>query len=337
MDPAEGQQFGGLQTTARPYFPGGKGQGKLFADPKPTDEHRWPRGYTPERMHEVRRWGPNVGPLPGEGRFDPKSHQMERGLQEHIARSTTPVSDFSATTVEGHHRSYPLSIRPGTIHPDRPNASGTYGSGGTDSRQGDITLASPVSGRSTGQTLLHELGHHRSHKVENEGAGTVHARLTGKKTPTRRGQEEAFADDNMMERFRPDPRDVRKGIDTRPDASYEHERSFKGQGGKVAYEAYLKHRKTLSPTEKTAGLMRGAMGISDQRKKQQERQPKPDTGGGFAHEGGLFGVGPHRQVHGSMTGLEAHVENNKLFHRDDDPERNWIPSPVHFHDRREDG
>lgn len=27
----------------------------LFPQPKPTDEHRWPRGYTPERQAEVRK------------------------------------------------------------------------------------------------------------------------------------------------------------------------------------------------------------------------------------------------------------------------------------------
>jgi hypothetical protein len=109
----------------------------LFPQPKPTDEHRWPRGYTPERMAEVMdamgsergpkrpqgapglsrdpegNWipipGSNTGRavevreiptrLPDEPQVHPWDAVPDLSLEEYIARGGTPWSPGSPTSI----------------------------------------------------------------------------------------------------------------------------------------------------------------------------------------------------------------------------------------------
>jgi len=248
-----------------PYFPKG-GQGKLFHDPKPVDEHRYQRGYTPERMREVRNarievhpgesYDRAVGASANSGMSGPPpftGHGAQRRIHEVIARSTTPASDFE-TTPHGHTPDdyYPLKIRTGSA--DRSGAAGWYHPGGVYDR-GTIHLSSMADlgnkGEEVpGQTLLHELGHYHSAKVAQNPFASYD-------TPVRRGNEEAHADDNMVGRWRPDPRDVRRGQSAPKNPSYEYDGSFKGIGGNAAHRAYTKARQTLKPEEKADILKYG--------------------------------------------------------------------------------
>jgi len=323
-----------------PHFPGnnskGWSQGKLFKDPKPTDEHRYQRGYTPERMQEVRgaRMDIDAGPsqVPDRVRAGPfTEHGGERHVQEVIARSTTPMHEINVPkTPWGSDRDpddvFPLHINAGVtsgMGARGRSFAGTYKGGGSHER-GEIDLAGGALGNHlgnerAGQTLLHELGHYKSAKVEHNDS--AHYR-----TPSQRGKEEAVADDNEMERWRPDPRDVRAGRSKAPQASYENSGAFMGMGGQKAHGPYVRARKTLNPMEKEVIKAHGfrPQGLA----KQLAAQKTPaDRDGSFEHSGGLFGVSPGRQ--GDMTKQEVDVENNKLFHRGNDEERNWQPNQHH--------
>jgi hypothetical protein len=223
----------------KPYFTRG-GQGKLFRDPKPVDEHRYQRGYTPDRMRDVKSW--DIDPNPGKEGTPYGGHGGAHRILETIARSTTPASDFPHDDDK-----YPLRIDAGQ---SLNSASGTYQDDSMWSR-GRIALAG-YKNRDTGkvgfqagrqmeervgQTLMHELGHYRSKKVERN----PHSYYS---TPTDRGKEEAFADDNEVSRFRPDPRDVRRGLSQPVTPSYESVVAHYGIGGKKSHAAYLRARKT---------------------------------------------------------------------------------------------
>lgn len=262
-----------------PYFTKG-GQGKFFRDPKPNDANRWPRGYTPERMSEVRRLPieveagiPGVDSLTGPAgrRTAFTGPAGARRVLETIARSTTPAEEFThPTTPWGTEKDpddlYPLHIRTGVdplLRGRLGAAAGTFQPGGHSER--GLIHVGPHHGQfeeAAAHTLMHEMGHARS-KAEHTAAYD---------TPTQRGKEEARADDNMLERFRPDPRDVRRGraaraverpdpmdplrepgaydwnlhnkrqLGLRPKAVYESRGAWEGYGGRVGHQAYLKAR-----------------------------------------------------------------------------------------------
>jgi hypothetical protein len=240
----------------RPYYPhrgspekrAQPTQGKLFRDPKPTDEARYPRGYTPERMQEVR--GMPIEIHEGyEGAFS--GPEGPRQVREVIARSTTPAHELP-------HDQGDLQI---SLGHDMPTAKGAYGYSfrGIGKIRLDVGHHYGVNRwfwnqnqMRQGQTLMHELGHARS-DVEKRPHSYP-------RTQTQLGQEEAFADENMLQRWRPDPRDVRRGESYGPTPSYEHEDTFEGltppgakrqtpagqagKAAKTAHRAYLKARTT---------------------------------------------------------------------------------------------
>jgi len=242
----------------KPYFTK-SGIGKLFRDPKPIDKHRYPWGYTPERMREVRNTHLDITHVGSDTDAfgGPGGAHRAYGV---IARSTTPVEDFQSTphgyTEDDYH---PLEIMTGS--PMRRGVSGMYHSTRDATyHRGLIEISGEkgehppgprsrfdrsVAEHQAGQTLLHELGHYKSRMVENNPSAAYD-------TPTQRGKEEAVADDNKVTRYRPDPRDVRRwpGFSKTPVGAYEPSGAFQGLGGAVAHRAYVKARKTLSPEEK---------------------------------------------------------------------------------------
>lgn len=240
-----------LRQFGTPYFPGNDktkaSQGKLFHDPKPVDEHRYQRGYTPARMAEVRGMTLDIqpgekGPFTGPG----AAHRVH----EVIARSTTPAHEH----VEEYNGDKGLVIR--TAATKMGNAAAFYQHPSYAEPRGSISLGR-TNEIGEGQNLMHELGHYRSSLVDY----TEHANPD---TPVDRGREEAFADENMMSRWRPDPREVRRFPNPRhhvPHPSYEYELAFKGMGGKKAHKAYLKAR--TSPIQKDLESARHAAKNAD--------------------------------------------------------------------------
>jgi len=306
-------QFGG------PRFTKG-GQGKFFSDPKPVDEHRYQRGYTPERMNDVRQARMMVtAGQEGSGPFTGPAGEQQ--VHEVIARSKTPMREINIPkTAYGTDRDpddvFPLHIETGlkgNLSGRSTAAAGTYSGGGMYER-GNIRIAGGAVGNyggaeGAGQTLLHELGHYRSAKVEHNDS--AHYR-----TPGQVGKEEAFADDNEKERWRPDPRDVRKGISKPPRGAYENSGAFNGLGGKKAHGPYVRARKTLNPEEKKTILEHGfrPMGRS---------KPEPFThevtGEHYSHTG----VGRDWHVQGNLYA----AENEKLFN--DRREASLKPAMTH--------
>jgi hypothetical protein len=275
-----GTQFAGY-VDPKPYFPqkgSDKGpsigsQGKLFRDAKPTAKHRYQRGYTPERMAQVKAMPIKTYTGDRGGAFSGAAgHQQVR---EVIARSATPAEEikpqFTGDT---------LTIRTGA---SLGSNAGTYakskfgGHGTIDLDRGYGSKSHPHENREqAGQTLLHELGHARSNYEYTE-----HSALD---TRAKLGEEEAYADDNMMKRWRPDPRDVRRGRSHAPSPSYESPDAFKGYqvpaqlsritGGKTAHKAYLAARQT--PIQRDIRLKQAA---GERRAAYFQPQMIRDTGG----------------------------------------------------------
>jgi hypothetical protein len=224
--------------------PGQYRQLTLFPQPKPTDQHRWPRGYTPERMAEVRQAMGDVGvyvntsvgsdeskpssfvhrPVPGETKSSDlpaitteREGFAERRVAEVIARSTMPadvVSRQQFTDRTGRERTATLSISVNAA----PAGWGNY-SNGVGEDVGDLrgyvqihsNLQNVKPGDAAGTrlrdeiTLMHELGHHRS-VLE----GNPHSVLYDDPkpyTPAVAGKEEGRADRNVIEHYRAHPKD----------------------------------------------------------------------------------------------------------------------------------
>lgn len=246
----------------KPYMTKG-GQGKLFSDPKPTNEHRYQAGYTPDRMAAVRDSMIDVQSGP-EGHFGgPAGQHRALGV---IARSKTPVREFNEAPVKvaikrsgmqdpsgvSHDDLWPLRVNMATKSVQGSGkrgagaAAGNYSSGGAWER-GSINVGAHhhESEEHAGQSLIHELGHYKSAKVDNSG----HQEWYGR-DPAETGREEARADDNMVSRWRPDPRDVRHGTSNPKTPTYEWSGAFSGMGSGKAHGPYVTARKTLSPGEK---------------------------------------------------------------------------------------
>jgi hypothetical protein len=206
-------------------------QGVLF---KPTAEatglaaqHRWPRGYTPERQAEVGQAivPGSVGVTPGlpathfsvdpQEKFYKGGHwtrstpdiQAEHGeiarrrIIDTIARSGMPVEHLQPAPTFEIHRSYesaealgsyrtPARAVPKTSALDELQAQHDVRfEQATKSGQIHISALPEQGGRMEG-TLLHELGHHRSFQT-----GTEHSEYA---SPEQRGREEAYADAYML-------------------------------------------------------------------------------------------------------------------------------------------
>ena len=102
--PEAGEAGSGVSLFNPTPFSTAGGQGKLFGDEKPTAKNRYPRGYTPERMAQVRS-APIE--LTNETEFAPTreerqaavhapmtGHGAVREAQEAIARSSAPMEHF---------------------------------------------------------------------------------------------------------------------------------------------------------------------------------------------------------------------------------------------------
>lgn len=240
------------QAQLSPYFPhrgspakrAQPTQGKLFQESKPTPEHRYQKGYTPERMRDVRETMP-YEVYPGQkGHFS--GPHGEHQVHQIIARSTTPTGEILEKNPDyskggGFHLPIHTGSRISGGRRGQPAAAGAYvnqrNAQGIQGAHGEIHLSGEAdTPEREGQTLLHELGHWRSNRL-----WTPHSYVD---TPAQRGKEEAFADENMLTRWRPDPRDVHRGTSQPPSPSYESESAHQGIGGQKSHTAYLKARKT---------------------------------------------------------------------------------------------
>jgi hypothetical protein len=158
-------------------------------------------------------------------------------VKQVLARSTTPAEELKPTG-PGQR----LRITSGSARASK-NAWASYThKPSLGRRPGEILLGKDPDENMTGQALLHEMGHFKSHME-----GTPH--FTSRQ-PSDFGKEEAYADENMLQRWRPDPRDVRRGKAPRMDLAYENRSAFgrTGSGG-VAHRTYLKSRTT--PIQRT--------------------------------------------------------------------------------------
>jgi hypothetical protein len=203
----------------KPYFTKG-GQGKFFPDPKPVAEHRYPRGYTPERMKEVREAPMEISIAPKRTQKTSDPYKV-RKVQETIARSSTPMSEIESQyghpslrirmglrlrqgwggVFESENRTVKVANSP--PKPVSPEMKTVLGKKASRISRVQTTRRREENYQGTEHTLLHEMGHFRSH-VEKQ----PHSRYW---TPEEQGQEEAFADTSMLERHRVDPRSERRG------------------------------------------------------------------------------------------------------------------------------
>lgn len=128
----------------------------LFPQPKPIDEHRWPRGFTPERMAEVKAarigmefhepptqvgtgratpsvldatWYAPMMPLDDGGAFGEANPQQlnrqlgARRIRETIARSGTPMTDLQGSGETGPSREVFIHVDP---HRSTERRRGSY-------------------------------------------------------------------------------------------------------------------------------------------------------------------------------------------------------------------
>jgi hypothetical protein len=160
-------------------------QGTLFqggAD-QMTDA-KWPRGYTPERLHQVL---PLIAPDKDWLRDRPMGPPWDlipdrRKLVDTVARSTVPAAHLRGVQFSAGRRMLDMEL------PEGEYATGTY-----TPQEGSflphIQIAEMHSGNST---PIHEIGHHVSHQRG----------LVSYETPGERGHEEGLADAYAQEHFR---------------------------------------------------------------------------------------------------------------------------------------
>lgn len=183
-------------------------QGTLFqGGTKYSSDARYPRGYTPERLHEAanaiggdlggRGGGYTRGKgasaayyrdykyTGGSGRAD---NAPKRAAVDNLARSTVPMSDLEPAP--GRRLSFWIDRAHDQGLKDT-NARGAYWhESPAQSTRHDIKVRTD-SVDST--TLIHEIGHHVSHmRPDHEGYDS----------PARQGKEEGFADAYSFEHYR---------------------------------------------------------------------------------------------------------------------------------------
>jgi len=165
-------------------------QGTLFqgGNAHIAPEHRYQKGYTPERMAEVKKATRWLGPAVHQG--EPDWGRTFGGLhraQQTVARSTVPVEDMHGASIHVLHPDL-FAGRPGI----KDGAAGTYfHHRDTRKTPGEILVR---EGHETTPTVIHEIGHHVSQK-----SGTDHSSYD---TPAKRGAEEGFADRYSDKHFR---------------------------------------------------------------------------------------------------------------------------------------
>lgn len=195
-------------------------QGTLFSGGKQfAAEGRYPRGYTPERLHEVANavggsYAQGKGGHAGTFRDHPygryadngefvqtgrANNKPKRDLVDNIARSTVPVEHM--TNTEPGRR---LHFWVNDSFDAQMEAAGHLGNyqaaPPSHSNRHDIFIKTDAV---RGATPIHEIGHHVSHM-----AGTEHSAYGD---DHQRGREEAFADEYAQQHFR----DRRTGKETK--------------------------------------------------------------------------------------------------------------------------
>ena len=202
----------------KPLQPGQFSQGTLFQQPKPSEQHRWPAGYSPERKAEI------SGALPtdikvastyryGTGGVFKDPSEFNRGstrqrassrraqarsvLVDTLARSTVPAEDI---TGQGRHT-------PNISIESMGSAQGMYSSPGvrvsrrkgvrtyTPQEQGIIKINPSARERSgTEHTILHELGHHVDYETLGQDVFRMRARRRFRgASPSLEGAAEGYA------------------------------------------------------------------------------------------------------------------------------------------------
>lgn len=139
---------------------------------------KYPRGFTPERQREVTQ----------ATNMNPKNHYHGRagavaGIRDTLAASTAPVEHMSSRKGTGGNLHWYANAEP------KGTEAGSY----TESYGSGSAWISP--GQERTPTVIHELGHHVSHLIEQ----TPHSSYD---TPLHQGQEEAFAENYADTHFR---------------------------------------------------------------------------------------------------------------------------------------
>lgn len=263
----------------KPYFTKG-GQGKLFRDPKPTEEHRYQRGYTPERMGEVHE---AMGSIPT--KVGPP--HLFAHFRETLARSTAPTETLEEQVSAIH-------LSPSTLGSNRFVAGETATSmrpSGLSQTTGAsrITMfhgsrGDPVLGASgktasrseiMGASTIHEIGH--AHHALTDPSDFI-------ENPS--GHRERVADRFMEEHYRPDPREVRRGTSLAPEdftyAATSQNKRFPGYKGwapmqRAAQEREHARKRAMDPN---LDFVAGSTG---------ERWTHTETGKQWLVQGALFG------------------------------------------------
>lgn len=248
------EALGSQWSNPKPYFPhrgspekrAQPTQGKLFQDPKPVAGHRYPRGYTPERMAEVRREtddvvrhsqpGVSLGRKPisysltGSTLDSPYNvRQGKRLAQEAIARSNIPAEHLQGLQRIGlesglRGTGFGLEDKLGSYAPAKREISIEPLRGSLEQERGrparGLILDQAQLRRNKGLSrqqaqpiydaaLVHEIGHHVDF-TRRRIAGSQERTKRALGSPTGRGKAEGEADRYMLNRFRNDPRNQRR-------------------------------------------------------------------------------------------------------------------------------
>lgn len=161
-------------------FRGKAQQLTLFKAPKPTDAHRWPEGYSPERRDDVasrleitqrgqRNTTDRYTDTRGAGDWiNPHISVGQKNVVADVARSSVPIEALQNPA--RHDRRIGIETR-GDLNGGRYSPS---------------TGSIDVGGNAAPHVLLHEIGHSVSMHTDQPHATSG--------TPEGMGQEEAFAD-----------------------------------------------------------------------------------------------------------------------------------------------
>lgn len=181
-------------------------QGTLFQPASKSllnPQQRWPRGYTPERQNEIRE---ALKDTPVEGRYAPDAAHQRARVVDTVARSTVPAHNLRGLS------RIDANVKEGTL--------GTYWPG-TQRLAVNMLNRDQWKDDDSGQTLIHELGHHRDFQSGTASAGgitdekiehTAQAMNPGREVNTtmkiqadqeiRRGRAEGYADNYMVRNYR---------------------------------------------------------------------------------------------------------------------------------------
>jgi hypothetical protein len=210
-------------------------QGTLFqgGSDQMTDK-KWPRGYTPERLHEVKSAVlPDKRILADNPRMYPYDTAGDtRKLVDTIARSTVPVGHLQSLQFEPGLSKYAMMdtgpnadpMVPGGLY-EKPRE--TAGPSYMRRPEGPATIKL-LEGVAGGHIPIHEIGHHVS--LEQ---GTEHSAYSN---PRQRGQEEAFADNYAQQHYRPRRGERYQGVGMYNGGERDHIRS------EQFFDAYHAHR-----------------------------------------------------------------------------------------------